>query len=80
MIQSDRVLGQIGNALEFDGSDDYVDCGNTGPLTVGYNDFVMSLWFATLDVNVALAMKGAIGTDAYRYMLSVTGSGEGNQS
>ncbi|MGD9395580.1 MAG: DUF2341 domain-containing protein, partial [Candidatus Thorarchaeota archaeon] len=76
MIQSNRVLGQIGNALEFDGSDDYVDCGNTGPLTVGYNDFVMSLWFATLDVGVPLAIKGAIGTDAYRYMLSVTSSGE----
>ncbi|MFW9964736.1 MAG: LamG-like jellyroll fold domain-containing protein, partial [Candidatus Sifarchaeia archaeon] len=76
MTQDDRVLGQIGNALDFDGSNDYIDCGNTTPLTVGYNDFVMSLWFATLDINVPLAMKGAIGTDAYRYMLSVTGSGE----
>ena len=75
MLEEDRVTGLIGNAIEFDGSNDYVDCGNTIPLTVGYNDFAMSLWFATLDLDVPFAMKGAIGTDAYRYMISVTSSG-----
>ena len=75
MTQSDRVIGHIGNAIDFDGSNDYVDCGDTIPLTVGNNDFAMSLWFATTDLDVPLAIKGAIGTDAYRYMLSVTSSG-----
>ncbi|MFW9956393.1 MAG: LamG-like jellyroll fold domain-containing protein, partial [Candidatus Thorarchaeota archaeon] len=75
MTQGDQVSGLIGNALEFDGSNDYVDCGDTASLAVGYNDFVMSLWFATSDLDVPFAVKGAIGTDAYRYMLSVTSSG-----
>jgi len=75
MTQSDQVIGHIGNALDFDGSNDYVDCGNTIPLTMGYNDFAMSVWFASTDLDVPLAMKGAIGTDAYRYMLSITSSG-----
>ncbi|MHA3962388.1 MAG: LamG-like jellyroll fold domain-containing protein, partial [Candidatus Thorarchaeota archaeon SMTZ1-45] len=75
MTQSDRVIGHIGNAVDFDGSNDYVDCGNTTPLTVGYNDFAMSVWFASTDLDVPLAMKGAIGTNAYRYMISITGSG-----
>ncbi|MFW9957687.1 MAG: LamG-like jellyroll fold domain-containing protein, partial [Candidatus Odinarchaeota archaeon] len=75
MTQSDRVIGHIGNALDFDGSNDYVDCGDTSSLTVGYNDFAMSLWFATTDLDIPLAIKGAIGTNAYRYMLSVTSSG-----
>jgi hypothetical protein len=75
MTQSDLVVGHIGNALDFDGSNDYVDCGNTVPLTVGYNDFAMSVWFASTDLDVPLAIKGAIGTDAYRYMLSITSSG-----
>ena len=74
MTQGDQVSGLIGNALEFDGSNDYVDCGDTASLAVGYDDFVMSLWFATTDLDVPLAIKGAIGTDAYRYMLSVTSS------
>ncbi|MFX1482435.1 MAG: DUF2341 domain-containing protein [Promethearchaeota archaeon] len=75
MLEEDRVSGLIGNAIEFDGSNDYVDCGNTIPLTVGYNDFALSVWFSTLDLDVPFAMKGAIGTDAYRYMISVTSSG-----
>ena len=75
MTQSDRVIGHIGNAIDFDGSNDYVDCGDTSSLTVGYNDFAMSLWFASTDLDVPLALKGAIGTNAYRYMLSITSSG-----
>ncbi|MFX1544487.1 MAG: DUF2341 domain-containing protein, partial [Promethearchaeota archaeon] len=75
MVLADKVPGQIGESLDFDGSNDYVDCGNTPSLSVGANDFALSAWFATSDADVPLAMKGAIGTDAYRYMLSVTGSG-----
>ncbi|NHI88720.1 MAG: DUF2341 domain-containing protein [Candidatus Thorarchaeota archaeon] len=75
MLEEDKVPGLIGNAIDFDGSNDYIDCGDTASLAVGYNDFVMSLWFATSDLDAPLANKGAIGTDAYRYMLSVTSSG-----
>jgi hypothetical protein len=75
MLEEDKVPGLIGNAIDFDGSNDYIDCGDTASLAVGYNDFVMSLWFATSDLDAPFANKGAIGTDAYRYMLSVTSSG-----
>lgn len=40
------VDGRIGNALDFDGVDDYVDCGNTDSLNITGN-ITVSLWVNT---------------------------------
>jgi len=39
------VDGWIGDALEFDGTDDYVNCGNDESLNLGTEDFTLEAWF-----------------------------------
>ena len=39
------VRGIFGSALEFDGVDDYVDCGSDSSLTFGTSDFSWEGWF-----------------------------------
>ena len=36
-----------GSALDFDGSDDYVDCGNDADLQMGTHDLTVEFWFKT---------------------------------
>jgi hypothetical protein len=38
------TTGEIGGALDFDGNDDYVDCGNDGSLDLT-GDLTIALWF-----------------------------------
>lgn len=42
-----RVTGRYGNALQFDGSNDYVNLGNNSALNPRTNDFTISVWFKT---------------------------------
>ncbi len=39
------VDGRIGDALQFDGADDYIDCGNDESLNLGTDDFTLEAWF-----------------------------------
>jgi flagellin-like protein len=41
------IKGKFGNALNFDGSDDYVNVGNYSVLNSRTNDFSISAWFKT---------------------------------
>ena len=43
MADGDWVAGQIGNALDFDGGNDYVDCGNDDSLNITH-EITMSAW------------------------------------
>jgi len=43
MADDDWVAGQIGNALDFDGGNDYVDCGNDDSLNIT-DEITMSAW------------------------------------
>ena len=43
MTASDWVAGKLGSALDFDGSDDYIDTG-TGINPSGYSQFTLSAW------------------------------------
>ena len=38
------VVGKIVNALQFDGINDRVDCGNNNSMDIGSNDFSISMW------------------------------------
>ena len=41
------IDGKYGKALSFDGSDDYVNCGNSSNLNFGTNDFTIESWIKT---------------------------------
>lgn len=40
-----RVAGVIGDALSFDGKDDFIDCGNNKSVNFGVGDFTVAVWF-----------------------------------
>ncbi|MHA2163890.1 MAG: DUF2341 domain-containing protein, partial [Candidatus Thorarchaeota archaeon] len=70
MASNDLVLGKIGNALDLDGTDDYIDFGNpsevqiTGALTV-------ETWFrADVDENEYVISKNGPGPDKRSWDLS----------
>ena len=46
-----RVGGKIAGALAFDGTDDYVDCGNGASLNPGTSDFTYEFWAKSSQAN-----------------------------
>ena len=44
------VAGKIGQALSFDGVNDYVDCGSHSSLDMDTNDFTIEFWAKTIQV------------------------------
>jgi len=60
---SDWVTGRIGGALHFDGSDDYVDCGNNESLQITGTEIGIAAWakWDTAEDYSAIAMKTSTG-------------------
>jgi hypothetical protein len=56
MKEAKWVSGQFGEALEFDGVDDRVDCGDVDALDFGRGDFTLCVW-----VNAAASGAGEAG-------------------
>ena len=79
--------GKLNGAMEFDGSDDYVDCGNDGSLTFGSGDsFTYSAWIYQISAQSGWRgivyhgatgeSQGHIGLQATtRYLSGGTGDG-----
>ncbi len=44
VIGATAVIGKVGQGLEFNGSDNYVDCGNSNSLEMGTSDWSISIW------------------------------------
>lgn len=47
--------GKIGGALECDGTDDYVNCGNNASLNPGTGDFSVSMWVKVVEKTSGLS-------------------------
>lgn len=45
------ILGALGNALDFDGTNDSVDLGNSSDIKPGAGDFSVSFWVKTTDTS-----------------------------
>jgi len=77
------VEGVVIMALEFDGVDDYVDCGNSDILNFGTGDWTVSAWIKTVQSGTGDENKGTIfanGGDqsgGIRYTLAVSETEEG---
>ncbi len=78
---TDWIFGQFGPALDFDGSDEYVDCGNPSLLDFGTENWTLSIWIKTGDTSGRVAIgKGGDGTNGIRYYLGIGTGGTGKVS
>ncbi len=67
--------GKFGGALNFDGVDDYVDCGNSSILDFGTGDFTISAWIKTTDpAGETIFAKGGDDSGGIRYRMYVSGA------
>ena len=72
------VDGKFGGALDFDGTDDYVDCGNPSILNFGTGDFTISAWIKmTSSQKSTIWANGGDDSGGIRYTLSM---GESNDN
>lgn len=72
MTESDWVRGKYGSALEFDGSDDRIDIGDTG----GFDDMSVAAWVKTTAASAqTVVSKWSTATDGKHWDLSLTSSG-----
>jgi hypothetical protein len=72
------VAGAMGGALELDGVDDYVDCGNPAVLDFGTGDFTISAWIKLTTIERATVYaKGGDNSGGIRYTLTM---GESNDN
>ena len=64
-------------SLEFDGSNDYVDCGNDSSLNWGDGDGTVACWFKTTDTGTSdIVMNGSYSTDGKGYVLLIDSNGK----
>src|SRR5882724_6472793 len=73
-----RTLGKIGQGLNFDGVDDYVNAGDINALD-GASQFTVSAWVyqRSTDVKVAVT-KWSVSSQTLNLQSSDTGLGDGN--
>jgi len=71
------VKGKVGEALEFDGVDDYVLVDHGGSLTFGSGDFSVELWAnpATMGSYTGLITTDIAGDSAWKIFRDVPGGG-----
>jgi len=69
------TTGRFGNALDFDGTDDFLDAGNDSSFNFVTSDFAISTWikFDTKTTHPILVCRGMGNTDGY--YLQVVNSG-----
>lgn len=68
MTSSDLVSGKIGKALDFDGTNDYIDCGSGASLQLDGNSFTVSMWIKLGQINrfnYPLAKGGSLASNQW---------------
>jgi len=67
--------GKFGSALNFDGVDDRVDCGNPEILDFGTSDFTISVWIkTTASAEISIFAKGGDDGGGIRYWMGMIGT------
>lgn len=71
---ADWVSGDFGWAMEFNGSTDYINCGNKASIIPGTSDFTLSIWAKLNDVPVSdyPVLFGKGDADAGEWMFRFT--------
>lgn len=80
MTTADQVAGQIGSAIDFDGTDDYITVPDAASLQVTDNTITLSAWVDTegdLDNDEGFILKGANNDESY--MLGTNDAGASNE-
>lgn len=75
MTSGDSVVGPVGNALDFDGSDDFLSIGTDASLAMGTGDFSVSGFFKTSASSGYIYSRGRAYTGGKRYAFLVSSGG-----
>lgn len=68
------VAGTMGNALQFDGTDDYVNCGNKGSLNITNGELTISVWVKPTTLPATTSILGKWQSGAGGYSLATVGA------
>jgi len=80
MTTADLVTGQIGNSIDFDGTNDYITVPDAASLRVTDNSITLSAWVDTegdLDNDEGFILKGANNDESY--LLGTNNNGASNE-
>jgi len=66
---------RFGGGFEFDGDDDYIDCGNDSSLNFGTGDFTLEAWIKTTCQTAQQIINKENGTDKIGYLWVVSTNG-----
>ena len=64
MTSDDLVEGQVGRALDLDGSDDYIDCGNNVSLDIT-DVITIEIWVKKVDTDFKVVLSKSVGGDSH---------------
>jgi hypothetical protein len=79
MTTADLVSGKIGEGIDFDGSNDWIESPNSGSLDITGNQITLSAWVkSTADQNDDAGIINKSYSNNYNYMLNVQSSDQGN--
>ncbi len=81
MTVFDLIDGKINGAIDFDGSDDYIDIPTDASFNFGGGDFMISMWlnFSSLSGDIVKGLFSAqTGTDSYQFLYRISGYGIDN--
>ncbi|MCK4539982.1 DUF2341 domain-containing protein, partial [Candidatus Parcubacteria bacterium] len=76
MNSDDLVDGQIDGALDFDGADDYVSCGNQSSLQITGDVITISTWIKSDSLLTGQRVVSKWGTGNWAYLLQLGASGK----
>jgi hypothetical protein len=74
MDNNDWVAGVVGNALDFDGSNDYVNCGDLSDVDFGSGNFSFSAWVKRDIINANHGVIGKDSTGQRQFVFYITSS------
>ena len=78
VLTNGATFSLSGNSIQFDGVDDYVDCGTKSDFVFGTGPFAISIWFKMTDISSGYSILFSSGPGSNSYQGVLTANYTGN--
>ena len=78
VLTNGATFSLSGNSIQFDGVDDYVDCGTKSDFVFGTGPFAISIWFKMTDISSGYSILFSSGPGSNSYQGVLTANYGGN--